>query len=80
MSADLSGGSDSPLSPPARAGSQALEGIGTVDTWCVDVTELDTGVPGEPTVLGRLGRTLAVVGTGLPYMVGLRRRRHRQPA
>ena len=57
--------------------SQELEGIGEVRGYFVAVDDLDVPLPPlpEPTVLRRLGRTLAVAGTGLPYMVGLRRRR-----
>ena len=57
--------------------SQELEGIGAVRAYFVDVDDLDVPLPPlpEPSLLARLGRTLAVAGTGLPYMLGLRRRR-----
>jgi hypothetical protein len=57
--------------------SQELEGIGPVRTYFVDVEELAGSLPPlpDPSWLGRLGRTVAVVGPGLPYMLGLRRPR-----
>ncbi len=57
--------------------SQDLEGIGPVRAYFVDVEDLDDSVPPvpDPSLLGRLGRTVAVAGSGLPYMLGLRRRR-----
>ena len=64
-----------PLPGPAHEVSQDLEGIGPVRAYCVDVEDLEDSVPPlpEPTLVGRLGRTLAVAGAGLPYMLGLRR-------
>ena len=62
---------------PAHEVSQDLEGIGPVRAYFVDVADL----PGPlaplpaPSLLGRVGRTLAVAGSGMPYMLGLRRRR-----
>jgi len=29
----------------------------------------------DPSILARLGRTVSVAGSGMPYMLGLRRRR-----
>ncbi len=57
--------------------AQELEGIGEVMTYVVDVDDLDVPFPSqpEPTWRQRLGRTAVVAGTGLPYMLGLRRRR-----
>jgi hypothetical protein len=56
---------------------QDLEGIGPVREYFVDVADLPGSFPPlpEPTLLGRLGRTLSVAGSGMPYMLGLRRRR-----
>jgi hypothetical protein len=55
--------------------SQDLEGIGPVRAYFVDVEDLAGSLPPlpNPSWLGRLGRTVAVVGPGLPYMLGLRR-------
>jgi hypothetical protein len=57
--------------------SQDLEGIGPVHAYFVNIEELAGSLPPPPVSpwLGRLGRTVDVVGRGLPYMLGLRRRR-----
>ncbi|MFF2494301.1 DUF2652 domain-containing protein [Agromyces sp. NPDC058064] len=57
--------------------SQDLEGIGTVRAYFVDVGDLDAGLPPlpGPSVRGRLGRTFAAAGLGMPYLLGLRRGR-----
>jgi Protein of unknown function (DUF2652) len=56
--------------------AQDLEGIGPVRTYFVDVEDLAAPLPpsSEPSGIGRLGQTVSLVGRGLPYMVGLRRR------
>ena len=57
--------------------SQELEGIGPVRSYFVEVEDLADSSPPlpDPSWPGRLGRTLAVAGSGLPYMLGVRRRR-----
>jgi len=57
--------------------SQDLEGIGPVRTYYVDVEDLAGPLPPppDPSVLGRVGDTVGLVGRGLPYMLRLRRRR-----
>jgi hypothetical protein len=62
---------------PAHEVAQDLEGIGPVRSYFVDVADLPGSVPPlpNPPLLGRLGRTLAVAGAGLPQMLGLRRPR-----
>jgi hypothetical protein len=67
----------SPLPEPVHEVSQDLEGIGPVRSYFVAVEDLDGPVPPlpDPSWLGRLGRTVSVAGAGLPYMLGLRRRR-----
>jgi hypothetical protein len=57
--------------------SQDLEGIGPVHTYFVDVEDLAGPLPPlpDPSWPGRLGRTVDLVGRGLPYMLGLRRPR-----
>jgi hypothetical protein len=57
--------------------SPDLEGIGTVRAYFVDVGDLDDSFPPlpAPSWRGRLGRTVAAAGLGLPYMLGLRRPR-----
>jgi hypothetical protein len=55
--------------------SQDLEGIGPSRGYFVDVSDLPASPPlPDPTMLGRVGRTLAVAASGMPYMLGLRRR------
>ena len=65
------------LPGPAHEVSQDLEGIGPVRAYFVDVADLPDPLPPlpDPSLLGRVGRTLAVAGSGMPYMLGLRRRR-----
>jgi hypothetical protein len=65
------------LPDPVREVSQELDGIGHVHAYFVDVEDLAGSIPQQPdpSWLGRLGRTLAVAGSGLPYMLGRRRRR-----
>src|ERR1700760_832957 len=62
---------------PVRELPQDLEGIGLVRTYVAGI-EGGAGsfppLPG-PGPLERVGRTLGVVGRGLPYMLGLRRTR-----
>ena len=57
--------------------SHDLEGIGPVRTYFSDIADVAGSLPPmpDPPLLGRLGRTLDVAGRGLPYMLGLRRRR-----
>ena len=63
---------DAALPDPVHEVSQDLEGIGPVRTYFVDVEDLAGSLPPlpDPSWLGRLGRTVAVVGRGLPYMLG----------
>jgi Protein of unknown function (DUF2652) len=61
--------------------SQELEGIGPVRAYFVDVEDLP-GPPAdedEPSVARRLGATVGILGRGVPYRLGLRRR-ERAPA
>jgi class 3 adenylate cyclase len=68
---------DGALPDHVRELPQDLEGIGPVRTYFVDVEDLAGSLPPlpDPSWLGRLGQTVAVVGPGLPYMLGLRRSR-----
>jgi hypothetical protein len=65
------------LPDPVHEVSQDLEGIGPTRAFFVDIEDLAGSVPPppEPSLLGRFGRTVDVAGRGLPYMLGLRRRR-----
>jgi hypothetical protein len=62
---------------PVRELPQELEGLGTVVTYVAGVEDLaGSAAPlPDPGLLQRLGRTLDVAGRGMPYMLGLRRRR-----
>ena len=66
-----------PCPVPAQEVLQDLEGIGPARAYFVDVADLSDSMPPlpDPSVLARLGRTFAVAGAGMPYMLGLRRRR-----
>jgi acetolactate synthase small subunit len=77
MSEELYGTRRAPLPAPAAEISQELEGIGPVRSYFVDVSPVTASQPPlpQPTLTGRIGRTLAVAGSGLPYMLGLRRSR-----
>jgi Protein of unknown function (DUF2652) len=77
LSEELYRTSDAPLPGPVQEVSQDVEGIGPVRAYFVDVADLPDSVPPlpNPSLLGRVGRTFAVAGSGMPYMLGLRRRR-----
>ncbi len=77
MSEALYNTSSAPLPGPTREIAQDLEGIGPSRSYVMDVAGLPGSVPPLPAqrMAGRIGRTLAVAGAGLPGMVGLRRRR-----
>ncbi|WP_369254145.1 DUF2652 domain-containing protein [Geodermatophilus amargosae] len=65
------------LPDPVHEVAQELEGIGPVREYFVDVVDVAGSAPPlpGPSWLGRLGRTVGVVGSGLPYMLGLRQGR-----
>jgi hypothetical protein len=77
FSEDLYRTGDAALSAPVHEIAQDLEGIGPVRAYFVDIDDVAASVPPppDPRLLGRLGRTLDVVGRGLPYMLGARRGR-----
>ena len=62
--------------------TQELEGIGLARGYYVEIDDLAGSLPPmpAPALLGRLGRTFDVAGRGLPYMLGLKRRRRTAPA
>jgi hypothetical protein len=68
---------ESALPEPVHEVSQDLEGIGPARAFFVEIEHVAGSLPPlpEPSLLGRLGRTVDVAGRGLPYMLGLRRRR-----
>ena len=65
------------LFAPVNELSHELDGIGPVRTYHVDIAAVAGSLPAmpDPRLLERLGRTVDVAGRGLPYMLGLRRRR-----
>lgn len=65
------------LPGPVEQISDELEGIGTVRAYYLDVGDLDGSLPPlpAPNWSGRLGRTFAAAGLGLPYMFGWRQPR-----
>jgi hypothetical protein len=77
LSEDLYNTSSTPLASPKRDVAHDLEGIGPVRAFFVDVADLPGSLPplSKPPLLGRIGRTLAVAGAGMPQMLGLRRGR-----
>jgi hypothetical protein len=68
---------DTPMPAPAHEVFQDLEGIGPVRAYFVNVADLPGSSPPlpDPSLLERVWKTLAVAGSGMPYMLGLRRRR-----
>jgi Protein of unknown function (DUF2652) len=70
------------LPGPMHEISQELEGIGPVRAYFVDVEDLP-GPPeleDEPSLARRVGATVGILGRGVPYMLGLRRRHDASPA
>ena len=63
--------------PEVREVSQELEGIGRASAFFVAIEDVAGALPPppDPSWPSRIGRTLDVAGRGLPYMLGLRRRR-----
>lgn len=63
----------------ARAVEQQLEGLGAVRAYFVDLGDTGGPIPAaeRPSVGTRLAETLGVMGRGMPYLLGLRRREAR---
>jgi hypothetical protein len=82
FSEELHGLRGEALPVPGQEVLQDLEGIGPTKAYFVDMADLPDSVPSlpEPSALERLGRTLSVAGAGMPYMLGLRRRRREASA
>ncbi len=78
MSEELYRAGESAVTSPAQKISSDLDGIGPVHAYFVDVESLkEPPLPALPelTWRGRLGRTFAAAGLGMPYLLGLRHRR-----
>jgi hypothetical protein len=82
LSEELYRSGEAALPDPPTEISQDLEGIGPARAYFVNIEDLAGSLPPlpDPSLFGRLGRTVGVAGRGLPYMLGLRRRRHTAPA
>jgi hypothetical protein len=82
LSEELFGSGGSAMSDSVHEISPELEGIGTVRAYFVDVGDLDGSLPPlpAPSWRGRLGRTFAAAGLGMPYMLGLKRPRRVTPS
>jgi hypothetical protein len=79
ISEELYGSGNGALPDPVHEIAHELEGIGPVRAYFVDAESLAGSPPEAPagSPIGRVGRTLELAGRGLPYMLGLRRRRPR---
>jgi Protein of unknown function (DUF2652) len=76
ISEELYRTADGLMPGPTHEVHQDLEGIGPTRAYFIDVADLPappTPLP-DPTFLGRVGRTLTVAVSGMPSMLGLRRR------
>lgn len=82
LSEDLYRSGDSALPDPVHEIAQDLEGIGPVRAYFVEVEDLAGPLPPvpDPSSLRRLAGTVGILSRGLPYMLGLRRRRRIAPA
>lgn len=66
---------EEPMPGPAHEVRHDLEGIGPTRSYFLDVADLPAPVQaGTPTLLTRVGKTLTVAASGMPSMLGLRRR------
>ncbi|HEX6149792.1 DUF2652 domain-containing protein [Nocardioides sp.] len=77
LSEELYADGEGVVSTPVHEIAPELEGVGPVRAFYVDVGDLEWSRPPlpAPSWRGRLGRTFAAAGLGMPYMLGLRRRR-----
>lgn len=77
LSEELATSGNGVLPEPLHEISQELEGIGAVRAFFVDVDDIADPLPAPepPSAPRRLGATVGLLARGVPYMVGLRRRR-----
>jgi len=75
LSEDLYRGAPSTPDYPVQEISQDLEGIGPVRTYVAEVEEIAGPLPPvpDPSSLRRVGETVAILGRGLRYKLGLGR-------
>lgn len=81
LSDELYHTANTPMPGPAHEVSSDLEGIGPVRAYFLNVADLPVShlpTP-DPSLLRRVGRTLAIAGAGMPHMLGLRRGRRTAP-
>jgi len=78
LTEELYGAGSAPMLGSAREFDQEVDGIGPTHNYFVDVVDLTDSLPPlpSPTLVGRLSRTFGVAGAGMPYMLGLKRRKH----
>jgi hypothetical protein len=81
LSDDLYRHGEAAIDDPVHEISTEVDGVGEVRAHYVDVEHLVLALPPLPAPSwgGRLGRTVAAAGLGMPYMLGLRRRRAAAP-
>ncbi|WP_137123367.1 DUF2652 domain-containing protein [Segeticoccus rhizosphaerae] len=77
LSEELYRAGESAVTAPVHEISTELESIGPVRAYFVDADDLDGSLPPLPALSwrGRLVSTAAAAGLGMPYLLGLRRRR-----
>jgi hypothetical protein len=77
LSEELFCAGEGAMTVPAQEVLTQLESIGDVRAYAVDVDDLDGALPPDPVLSwrGRLASTAAAAGRGMPYLLGLRRRR-----
>jgi uncharacterized protein DUF2652 len=82
LSEELYRSGDSVLPDPVHEIAQDLEGIGPVRAYFVDIEDIADPLPSPQklTWARRIGETVRIMGGGLPYMLGVRRRRRVSPA
>jgi hypothetical protein len=81
LSEDLHGAGTGAVTHPVEEVSVDLEGVGPTRAFALDVHALAESLPPLPAPAwsGRIGRTVVAAGLGMPYLLGLRRRRAPAP-
>lgn len=81
LSDDLYSAGSAAVTDPVQQVAVGLEGVGDVRAHAVDVQDLVASLPPLPPPAwgGRIGRTLVAAGQGMPYFLGIRRRRDAAP-
>jgi len=81
LSEDLFTSGAAAVTHPVQQVAVNVEGLGAVQGYALDIHDLAAGLPPLPAPSwgGRLGRTFAAAGQGMPYLLGLRRGREPAP-